>query len=100
SRTWRNPAHRGAGTTDGGSRQPANARIGVVRAARYRTGVAAVKHPGSPGLRGSQPPALAGRPIRMEAPRAFARPAAPAVAPMRVAPAAARSGHAPPVKIP
>jgi len=49
-----------------------------------------------------QPPALAGRPIRMEAPRAFARPAAPAPAPMRVAPtpATARSGHAPPVKIP
>jgi len=56
--------------------------------------------PERPAYATSQPPALAERPIRMEAPRAFARPAAPAAAPMRVAPAAARSGHATPVKIP
>ena len=56
--------------------------------------------PDRPAYAAPQPPALAGRPVRMEAPRAFARPVAPAVAPMRVAPAAARSGHAPPVKIP
>jgi len=56
--------------------------------------------PERPAYATPQPPALAERPIRMEAPRAFARPAAPAAAPMRVAPAAARSGHATPVKIP
>lgn len=54
--------------------------------------------PDRPAYATPQPPAFAERPIRMAAPRDFARPAAPVAVP--VAPAASRGSHATPIKIP